>query len=66
MEAESLYLNRRASEERLAAKQAVHPKARKAHLDLAERYETRLRATKAETRQSDVHLVATMNGASTA
>jgi hypothetical protein len=57
MEAESLYLNRRASEERLAAKEAAHPKARKAHLDLAERYETRLRATKAETNRSAVHLV---------
>jgi hypothetical protein len=57
MEAESRYLDRRASEERLAAKQAVHPKARKAHLDLAERYENRLRAAKAETNRSAVHLV---------
>jgi hypothetical protein len=66
MDAEYLYLNRRASEERLAAKQAAHPKARKAHLDLAERYETRLRAAKPETCRSNVHLVSTMNGASAA
>ena len=59
MEAESLYLNRRATEERVAALRAAHPKARQAHLDLAENYEMRLRAAEAVARRSAVRLVAT-------
>jgi hypothetical protein len=59
MEAESLYLNRRATEERVAALRAAHPKARRAHLDLAEHYEMRLRAAEAVARRSAVRLVAT-------
>lgn len=39
MEADAVYFARRASEERTAAKQAVHLKARRAHLELAERYQ---------------------------
>jgi uncharacterized protein (DUF2461 family) len=58
MEAENLYLNRRAIEERLAAMRAAHPRARKAHLDLAEHYEMRLRAAEAVARRSAVRLVA--------
>jgi hypothetical protein len=57
MEAEYLYLNRRVSEEREAAIHAEHPKARKAHLAMAEYFETRLRVADAESRRSAVHLV---------
>jgi hypothetical protein len=57
MEAEYLYLNRRVSEEREAAIHAEHPKARKAHLAMAEYFETRLRVADAENRRSAVHLV---------
>jgi hypothetical protein len=59
MEVENLYLNRRATEERLAALRAAHPRARKAHEKLAEHYEMRLRAAEAVARRSAVHLVTT-------
>ncbi len=39
MEADLVYFNRRAAEEKAAAEHARHPTARQAHLDLAERYE---------------------------
>ena len=38
MEPDLVYFSRRAAEEKAAAEQAVHPTARQAHLDLAERY----------------------------
>lgn len=39
MEGDAIYLNRRASEERIAAMKAAHPNARRAHLEMARRYE---------------------------
>ena len=57
MESDLLYLNRRVSEEREAAVQAEHPKARRAHLAMAEYFETRLRVAEAETNRSSFHLV---------
>jgi hypothetical protein len=38
MEGDGIYFGRRASEERIAAMKAPHPRARKAHLELADRY----------------------------
>jgi hypothetical protein len=38
MESDSLYFSRRAKEERAAATNAVHPTARHAHLQMADRY----------------------------
>jgi hypothetical protein len=66
MEAEYLYLNRRVTEEREAATHAAHPKARRAHLAMAEYFETRLRVAKTESRRSAVHLVDSTNGANAA
>ena len=66
METEYLYLNRRVSEEREAATHAAHPKARRAHLAMAEYFETRLRTADAEARRSAVHLVGATNGANAA
>jgi hypothetical protein len=43
-EGDHIYFGRRASEERTAAMQARHSNARKAHLDMAERYEDLVRA----------------------
>lgn len=57
METESMYLNRRVSEERQAAVHAAHPKARKAHLLMAEYFETRLRVAEAESNRSAFRLV---------
>lgn len=39
VEGDAAYFSRRASEERAAAMKAAHPKARKAHLDMAGRYD---------------------------
>jgi hypothetical protein len=39
MEGDRAYCRRRASEEKAAALKAIHPKARKAHLELAQRFE---------------------------
>jgi hypothetical protein len=39
MEGDSIYFGRRANEERIAAMKAPHPRARKAHLELADRYQ---------------------------
>jgi hypothetical protein len=66
METEFLYLNRRVIEEREAAVHADHPKARTAHLLMAEYFETRLRVAEAETNRSAFHLVDSSNGASAA
>ncbi|HUP67954.1 MAG TPA: hypothetical protein VM145_07065 [Sphingomicrobium sp.] len=38
MEKDFIYFNRRAQEEREAAMKAIHPQARRAHLQLANRY----------------------------
>jgi len=39
MDGDSVYFSRRGSEERRAATTAADPRARQAHLDLADRYE---------------------------
>lgn len=43
MDNEAVYLRRRASDERTAALQARNPPARKAHVAMAEEYESRVR-----------------------
>lgn len=43
MRADLSYFRRRASEERTAAFQAGDPRVRKVHIDMAERYERRVR-----------------------
>lgn len=47
MESDLAYFRRRASEERTASLQARHPEARRAHIQLAERYEDLVRAMNA-------------------
>jgi hypothetical protein len=44
MKNDANYFSRRAGEERVAAMQAAHPKARSAHLQMAERYAVRANA----------------------
>lgn len=44
MESDASYFRNRASEERTAALQARHSRARRSHLELAERYEDLVRA----------------------
>src|SRR4051794_18470872 len=39
MEGDANYFSRRANEERIASMKAAHPKARSAHLEMAERYD---------------------------
>lgn len=39
MQGDQIYFNRRGSEERKAAEKAADPRARQAHLDLADRYD---------------------------
>ncbi len=39
IEGDGAYFGRRANEERVAAMKAPHPKARKAHLEMAGRYD---------------------------
>ena len=39
MESDAAYFGRRANAERVAAMKAADPRARKAHLDMAERYD---------------------------
>ena len=46
MESQDLYLSRRARQERLAALQARHPIARKAHFVLAGHFDSRVQAMK--------------------
>lgn len=50
MEGDTVYFRRRASEERTAAMYTRHPGARKAHVDMAERYEDLVRAIAARER----------------
>jgi hypothetical protein len=38
-EGDGIYFGRRASEERVAAMKSPHPQARKAHLEMANRYD---------------------------
>lgn len=66
METEFSYLTRRVGEEREAAIHAEHPKARRAHLAMAEYFETRLRVAEAETNRSAFHLVGSSSGATAA
>ena len=58
MDQDQAYFERRAVEERAAAAQAVHPKARAAHELMAERYERRLAELAAEQPGPTLHLVA--------
>lgn len=51
MGADAAYFRRRSREEREAALKAAHPKAREAHLELAEAYEHRATAFAAEERR---------------
>ena len=39
MDGDAIYFNRRATEEREAAMRAPHPDARRAHIELAKRYQ---------------------------
>lgn len=57
MESDADYFSRRAAEEREAGLKAAHPNARRAHLELAEAYEHRARAIRANERRATVHLV---------
>lgn len=50
MESNSSYFSRRAREELFAAIKADHHKARRAHLDMAARYEDLVRATQLQDR----------------
>lgn len=51
MESDLVYFRRRASEERTAALQARHPRARQTHIAMAERYEDLVRAITARDRE---------------
>ena len=53
------YFRKRASEERTAALNARDPRARKAHVEMAERYEDRVRAMAAHHETLFVPLVET-------
>ena len=48
MEGDSEYFSRRAVEERTAASEATHPAAKRAHEELADRYEDLARAVEAQ------------------
>jgi hypothetical protein len=48
MEGDAVFLARRAHEERVAAMKAAHPLARRAHLEMAERYEELAKAITAQ------------------
>jgi len=54
MEGDVVYFGRRANEERIAAMKAPHPQARKAHLEMAERYADL--ATAIASREARFHL----------
>ncbi|HVM37506.1 MAG TPA: hypothetical protein VM265_03855 [Sphingomicrobium sp.] len=64
MEADTVYFRRRASEERTAAMYTRHPRARKAHIDMAERYEDLVRAIAARERHLRVDPSASQPGPS--
>jgi hypothetical protein len=53
MESDAIYFNRRANEERIAAMKAVHQTARRAHLEMAERYDELVSAIVSRDRQFD-------------
>lgn len=55
MEVDTVYFERRASEERAAALHARHAKVREAHLQMAERYEDLARAIRARERVMGLH-----------
>jgi len=57
MQSDLSYFRRRASEERTAALQARHPHVRQVHLDMAARYEERVRAMAVHHEQLFVPLV---------
>jgi predicted secreted Zn-dependent protease len=56
MEGDVNYLRRRASEERTSALNAHDPRARKAHSEMAERYEDLVRAIVARDRHLGIDL----------
>jgi hypothetical protein len=62
MEGDSIYFGRRASEERIAAMKAPHPRARKAHLELADRYDDLATAIVSRDRR-DRHVGQVLDGA---
>jgi hypothetical protein len=53
METDVAYFRRRASEEHVAATAAGHPQARRAHVDMAKRYENLARAIEVKEDQLD-------------
>lgn len=55
MESDTQYFRRRASEERSTAIQARDARVRKAHLDMAERYEDLVRAIGSHEKRVGVH-----------
>ena len=57
MESDTIYFRRRASEERTAALNTRHLRARQAHLEMASRYEDLVRAIVARERQLQPELV---------
>lgn len=57
MESDRVYYVRRAAEERTAALSAPHPKAREAHLEMAEGYDRRLQELGQQETANIVHLV---------
>ena len=56
MEDDATYFSRRASEERTVAMKAAHPSARRAHLELAQRYDDLARSITARHQYLGLHL----------
>lgn len=54
MESDSIYFERRARQERIAARKALHPNAREAHMAMAERLSEISEAIAASERQLGV------------
>jgi hypothetical protein len=54
---DTIYLLRRAADERLAAKDAASEAARRAHLELAAAYELRAHKLKVQQRRSEMRIV---------
>jgi hypothetical protein len=54
---DSVYFERRAQEERVAAMKATHPVARQRHVEMADAYEARARAIMADEARLAFHLV---------
>jgi len=57
MESDTIYFRRRASEERTAALNTRHLRARQAHLEMAARYEDLVRAIVARERHLELELI---------